>query len=91
MQSKGITLSKDSASQAIPFTLLTQIKECLKKKCPHLLLMKCKIIPQTALIPSYNNNNDNMNCIYTNTDTTTTTNNNKLCHEGKGQVVVINC
>ena len=41
--------------------------------------MKCKILPQTALIPSYNNNNDN----YTNTDTTTTTtttnnNNNKL-------------
>ena len=39
--------------------------------------MKCKILPQTALIPSYNNDNDN----YTNTDTTTTTttnNNNKL-------------
>ena len=47
------------------------------KKCPQLLLMKCKILPQTALIPSYNNN-DNMNCIYTNTDSTTTTNNNKL-------------
>ena len=48
------------------------------KKCPQLLLMKCKILPQTAIIPSYNNNNDNMNCIYTNTDSTTTTNNNKL-------------
>ena len=43
------------------------------KKCPQLLLMKCKILPQTALMSSYNKNNDNMNCIYTNTDTTITT------------------